>query len=199
VVVVAAVGNHAQEGNATPYPAAYPDVIGVGSVGAGGIRSAFSQHGPYVDLVATGEKITVAAPGSGHTAIDGTSFAAPFVAATAALLLERFPSLSPAQVARRLVATADPAPAGRRSDDYGYGLLNPYRALTETLGPNRAAPPARAVVHAEDPAVLARQARRARAQDRALIAAAVGAGVVVLVGVLAVVVRRGRRRGWRPA
>ena len=55
------------------------------------------------------------------------SFSAPFVSATAALLLERFPGISPAAVLRRLQATADPAPGGAK--EYGKGLLNPYRAL----------------------------------------------------------------------
>jgi membrane-anchored mycosin MYCP len=199
VVVVAAVGNHATDGNPTPYPAANPDVIGVGAVDASGVRAPYSQHGSYVDLMAAGDKVTMAAPGSGQATNDGTSFAAPYVAATAALILQRFPGLSPAQVQRRLIATADPAPGGRRSDEYGYGLLNPYRALTETLSPERAAPRPAAVLHAEDPAALALARRRERAQDRALVAAAVGVGVVLLAGVLVVVVRRGRRRGWRPA
>ena len=199
VVVVAAAGNHGQEGNPTPYPASYPDVIGVGAIGPDGQRAPFSQHGGYVDIMATGDKITVAARGAGHTTGQGTSYAAPFVAATAALIEQRFPTLTPAQVARRLIATADPAPGGGRSDEYGYGLLNPYRAMTETLGPDEPRVPAPAVVHTEDPATVAFQARRHRAQQISLVVAAVGAGVVVLVGLLAVVVRRGRRRDWRPA
>jgi type VII secretion-associated serine protease mycosin len=199
VVVVAAAGNHATDGNWTPYPAANDDVIGVGATDAGGLRASYSQHGDYVDLTAVGDKVTMAAVGPGQTVESGTSFAAPYVAATAALVLQRFPGLTPAQVQRRLIATADPAPGGRRSDEYGYGLLNPYRALTETLSPERAAPPVPAVLHTEDPAVLALQARRAHARTMSLVVAAVGAGVVVLVGILAVVVRRGRRRGWRPA
>jgi membrane-anchored mycosin MYCP len=199
VVVVAAVGNHATEGNPTPYPAADDGVIGVGATDAAGLRASYSQHGGYVDLTAVGDKVTMAAVGSGQTIESGTSFAAPYVAATAALVLQRFPDLSPAQVQRRLIATADPAPGGRRSDDYGYGLLNPYRALTETLAPEKAAPAAPVVMHTEDPAVLALRARRAHARTMSLVVAAVGAGVVVLVGILAVVVRRGRRRGWRPA
>jgi membrane-anchored mycosin MYCP len=139
VVVVAAAGNqgNASQGNPTPYPAAYSGVIGVGAVDANGSRADFSQHGPYVDIVAAGAGVTVATPGSGHTALDGTSFATPFVSATAALILQREPRLKPAQVQRRLIATADPAPGGKRSDEYGFGLLNPYRALTETLGPDR--------------------------------------------------------------
>jgi membrane-anchored mycosin MYCP len=120
------------------------------------------------------------------------------VAATAALLKQRFPSLTPAQVARRILATTDPAPGGRRSELYGFGVLNPYRALTETLGPESPPPPAPAVMHTEDPAALALAARRAHAQDMSLLAAAIGVGVVLLVVVLAAALRRGRRRGWRP-
>jgi type VII secretion-associated serine protease mycosin len=198
VVVVAAAGNHAQEGDPTPYPAAYPDVIGVGAVSADGQRAGFSQHGDYVDIMAVGDRVTVAARRAGHTAGQGTSYAAPFVAATAALIEQRFPGLSPAQVARRLLATADPAPGGARSDEYGYGLLNPYRALTETLGPDRPAAPPPAVVHTEDPAVVALHERRAHSQQVAMVAAGVGVVLVAVVALLAVVVRRGRRRGWRP-
>jgi membrane-anchored mycosin MYCP len=199
VTVVAAAGNDAQQGNPRPYPASYPGVIGVGAVGPDGQRSAFSQHGDYVDLVAAGDQLTVAARRSGQTTGQGTSYAAPFVAATAALILQRFGPQSPAQVTRRLLATADPAPGGGQSDDYGYGLLNPYRALTETLGPEQ--PPAAApmVMHSEDPAAVALQERRARAERMSMTAAAVGGGVVALVGILAIVLRHGRRRGWRPA
>jgi membrane-anchored mycosin MYCP len=201
VVVVAAVGNDGEpaRGNPTPYPAAYPDVIGVGAIGADGSRAPYSQHGAYVDVMAAGDRVTVAAPPAGHTRAAGTSYAAPFVAATAALLRQRFPTLSPAQVARRIIATADPAPGGRRSDGYGYGLLNPYRALTEGLGPVSAAPPAAVAVPTADPATAAVRARRARARDRAVRVAGGGAGAVLAAGTLAAAARRGRRRGWRPA
>jgi type VII secretion-associated serine protease mycosin len=201
VVVVAAAGNNgrADQGNATPYPAAYPGVIGVGAVTAAGVRADFSQRGEYVDLAAAGDAVTMAAAGGGHTAQSGTSYAAPFVSATAALLLQRFPGSSPAEVTRRLTATADPAPGGSRSDDYGFGLLNPYRALTETLGPRIQASPAPVANLADDPSAIALRERRASSQDTALLVAAAGLGVVLLLGLGAVVLRRGRRRGWRPA
>jgi membrane-anchored mycosin MYCP len=199
VVVVAAVGNNAQDGNPTPYPAAYPGVIGVGATGMDGVRAGFSQHGSYVDLAAAGDRVTATAPRSGQVALSGTSFAAPYVAATAALILQRFPGLGPEQVARRLTATADPAPGGQRSDEYGYGLLNPYRALTETLAPYAAARPVPAAAPTADPAAAARDARRGHARRMSLILAAAGAGGAVLVFAGAAVLRRGRRRGWRPA
>jgi subtilisin family serine protease len=201
VVVVAAAGNNgaADRGNPVPYPAAYPGVIGVGAVTAAGVRAGYSQHGDFVDLAAAGDGVTMAAPRGGHTSGNGTSYAAPFVSATAALLLQRFPDLTPAEVTRRLTATADPAPGGGRSDDYGFGLLNPYRALTETLGPRVPASPAPAVNLADDPSAIALRERRATSRDAALIVAAAGLGAVVLLGLGAVVLRRGRRRGWQPA
>ena len=102
----------------------------------------------------------MAATGGGHAAGNGTSYAAPYVSATAALLLERFPGLSPAEVTRRLTATADPAPGGSRSDDYGFGLLNPYRALTETLGPRSRRRRRRWWNLADDPSAVALRERR---------------------------------------
>jgi type VII secretion-associated serine protease mycosin len=199
VTVVAAAGNDAQQGNPRPYPASYPGVIGVAAIGPDGQRSSFSQHGDYVDIAAAGDQITAPARKAGQTGVQGTSFAAPFVAATAALVLQRFGPLSPEQVTRRLVATADPAPGGGRSDEYGFGLLNPYRALTETLGPDKPPAAAPVVIHSEDPAAVALQDRRDRAQRMSMIAAAVGGGFVALVVIAAIVLRQGRRRQWRPA
>jgi subtilisin family serine protease len=91
IVVVAAVGNLAIQGNPTPYPAAYDGVVGVGAITSTGARYERSQVGPYVDIVAPGDAVTAAAPRGGHNAVSGTSFAVPFVAATAALIRARWP------------------------------------------------------------------------------------------------------------
>ncbi|WP_433290807.1 type VII secretion-associated serine protease mycosin [Actinoplanes sp. CA-030573] len=199
VVVVAAAGNHGDQagGGPLPFPAAYDGVIGVGAVQADGTRAAFSQQGRYVDLVAIGKGVTMAALGAGHTAEDGTSFSTPLVAATAALILERFPRSTPADVERRLKATADPAPGG--GTEYGAGLLNPYRAVTETLVAGNRPPVTPEVMHPNDPAAEALASRRAHSQDMALWIAAVGAGLVLLMVAAALIVRRGRERRWRPA
>jgi type VII secretion-associated serine protease mycosin len=196
VVVVAATGN--EHGRQTgpdriPYPAGYPGVIGVGAIGPDGVRLADSPVGPFVDVMAPGGGVTAAVPGGGLSTFDGTSFAAPFVSATAALLRQREPGLSAAAVTARIVAAADPAPGGAHSDAYGFGILNPYRTVTETLATHTPAAP---------PAVPAGAARPAghRGPDgrRAVELALGGLGTAGLILLGAAMLRRGSRRGWRP-
>ncbi|WP_433230738.1 type VII secretion-associated serine protease mycosin [Micromonospora sp. CA-248260] len=200
VVVVAAAGNLHDGGDPLPYPAAYDGVLGVGAITPAGIRTSFSQVGTYVDLVAPGSEVLMAAPGQGHQRAEGTSYAAPFVAATAALLRQYRPELSAAEVTRRIVGTTDPAPGGRRGG-YGAGVLNPYRAVVETgTGPGPVARSTLALpAERADPALLARQHRRAAARDRALLVATVTGGVLAVAVLLAVVLPRGGRRRWHPA
>jgi type VII secretion-associated serine protease mycosin len=200
VVVVAAAGNQNEQGNPRPYPAAYEGVLGVGAIVPDGTRLPQSQTGGYVDVVAPGGDIIAAATNGGQVGgVSGTSYAAPFVSAAAALLRQYYPTLSAQGVIRRIKATADPAPGGRDSTAYGAGVLNPYRALTETVTnsePERAAPlPAASV----DPAAVAAERQQASTQRLALWLA-LGGGVIAGVTVLcAVVVPRGVRRRWRPA
>jgi membrane-anchored mycosin MYCP len=148
VVVVAAAGNEAQEGNAKRYPAAYPGVIAVGAVGPDGQVSAFSQTDTGVSLVAPG--VDVVGPGAGDDGLvvgeQGTSFAAPFVTGTVALVRAYRPELTAAQVKHRLEVTAD-RPAARALPDpaYGFGMVNPYRAVTAEV-PGESGMPAMAPV-----------------------------------------------------
>jgi len=200
VVVVAAVGNLHDRGDPTPYPAAYPGVIGVGAIGPDGARLPRSQVGSYVDIVAPGGQITAATRVAGHATYEGTSFAAPFVAATAALLRQYRPDEPADAVARRIFATADPAPGGTGSTEYGHGVLNPYRALTErpAAGPAEPDPPAPLPAEEVDPAAQALSVQRTGDRRLALrAAAAVGLGALVTLA-LASVLPRGRRRRWRP-
>jgi membrane-anchored mycosin MYCP len=136
-LLVAAVGNRADQGAVPSYPAAYDGVLGVGSIGIDGVRARDSQVGSYVDLVAPGQDVVGASRVAGHHYWAGTSFAAPFVSGVAALVRSAHPELTAAQVAERLMATADPAPGGRSSREYGAGIVDPYRAVTEDLSGRR--------------------------------------------------------------
>ncbi len=85
VVVVASAGN--SNWNIPQFPAALPNVIAVAATTNQDQKAAFSNYGSAVDVSAPGSGIISTYPG-GHFAIaSGTSFAAPMVAAEAALVL----------------------------------------------------------------------------------------------------------------
>lgn len=198
-LLVAAAGNRQGEGQSKSFPASYDGVLGVGSIDIAGARSDGSQIGPYVDLVAPGEGVLAATRVAGHTYWTGTSFATPFVTATAALVRAAWPELTASEVAERLVATAAPAGGGKGSREYGAGVVDPYRAVTEEL---TAAGPA-AVPQVVDPPRDAATERDLAWWDRVTTLAKLGVGLVALaitvVAVLAWALPRGRRRRWRPA
>lgn len=89
VHLVAATGPGDLDG--TPYPAAYPEVLGVSSVvvhPSGFTLAAGAYHGDAVDILAQGVEVIVphGTSPSGLASATGTSFAAPFVAAGIALI-----------------------------------------------------------------------------------------------------------------
>ena len=140
VVVVAAMGNEFQEGNPVSYPAAYDGVIAVGASDEADRRASFSCTGPHIALVAPGERILSTVPRDPselaqsvlYDSWPGTSMAAPYVAAAAALLLAKDGTLTPAQIRRRLISTADRTPwqGGGVTDEYGSGRLNIQEVLS---------------------------------------------------------------------
>lgn len=123
-VLVAAAGNSGALERF--YPACLPEVIAVGSVGDEGHRSSFSTYGDHLALSAPGERIHSAAL-RGYRANSGTSFAAPFVAGAAALLVSRARrkgrELGGAEV--RSLLTRSATPTGRPFDqETGHGVLD---------------------------------------------------------------------------
>jgi membrane-anchored mycosin MYCP len=201
VVVVAAVGNNntPDKHNPTPYPAAWPGVVGVAAMGPDGLRSPASGEGTFVDIAAPGVHVTIPKPGSGYDYAEGTSFAAPLVAATAALIMARYPKLTGRQVVQRLLATADPAPGGRHSTGYGVGVVNPVRAVTEPidgLSPVEAKALAAPNV---DPVAASAAARAGELRRRAFWLGALGVVAAALALALMLALPAGARRRWRPA
>ena len=167
VVVVAAAGNGDQAPSIpwryASYPAALPHVIGVGAVARDGSVPAYSNRDVrYLDLAAPGSGIfstlpralTRKRPGcalQGYSDCgpedfrdaEGTSYAAPQVAAAAAVLLALRPDLAPDQVTRLLqLAATDMRPATGcracaplRDRLSGWGLLDVAGAVELLAAP----------------------------------------------------------------
>ena len=145
VLCVAAAGNDyytvLEDGTVNPvmYPAAYPHVLSVSSLGPAGASSDFSTANGAVDLAAPGEGVLAAVPVAldddgvpdGYQRLDGTSFSAPIVAGTAAWLMTARPDLGARQAADVLRFSATDVDDPGWDSDTGYGQVNLAAALSE--------------------------------------------------------------------
>jgi subtilisin family serine protease len=99
VVIVAAAGN---QGNIGFFPLIdHPWIIPVVSCDLEGRYDPISNIGPSIakrGVMAPGVNITSTVPGGGYRLMSGTSFAAPFVTGTIALLQSIFEGATPAQL-----------------------------------------------------------------------------------------------------
>ncbi len=139
VVVVAASGNSGTKGNPVEYPAALPNVVSVGATGPSDKIASFSSHNITVDVAAPGVNVFGARSsinlicraynGTPYCTASGTSFAAPYVAGAAALVLSVNPNLTPAQVENILTSTATDLGQPGTDSYYGAGLINVEKAV----------------------------------------------------------------------
>ncbi len=162
VLVVAAAGNEGH--TAIAYPARAPDVIAVGATTEHGCLANYTNDGSGLTLVAPGGGADADLPGDPNchpelppgrdiyqetftgssvrrfgmpSGYEGTSMAAPHVAATAALIIASRvlgPRPTPAQITARLRATARKLGGVADARLYGAGLVN-AAAATAPGGP----------------------------------------------------------------
>ena len=139
-LVVSAAGNDGYERQR--FPAAAEGVLSVGALAQSLDIASFSTRGTWIDLMAPGENLLSLGRGqsNGVRLGQGSSFAAPAVAAGASLVKARFPYFDANQIANQLVRTAKTHVDSVTGSQYqildiGQAVKQPYRShwqVTET-------------------------------------------------------------------
>jgi serine protease AprX len=165
VVVVAAAGNYATNGQESGVPFAPGNDPFVITVGASDIQNTISTGddvvapwsawgytpdgfmkpdisapGRYlIGPVSSGTGLAIGRPSNvvapGYMELSGTSFSAPMVSGAAAMLLAQHPNWTPDQVKGALMVSANPTPAAAPGS-LGTGELNVFRARMISNPPN---------------------------------------------------------------
>ena len=198
VLVIAPNAADDQNVKGAVYPGSLPGVLSVGdtlnqsSTSSGTAGSATASSAP-ADLRAPGDAVLSVGPGGGAFIGSGAAYSAALVAGTAALMDAYHPGLSLAQRTNRLMTTAYPS----TTDSSGTGgVVDPYAAVATILPDEYHSSannvPAPTPVRPLPPSTASDGLRTGWA--------VVGVGLVVLLLALgvAVTVRRGRERHWRP-
>lgn len=124
ILLVAAAGNTGDKG--VQYPAAFNEVMAVGSVDQYGDIAKSSAVGDEVEIVAPGELVRSTGFFDDELVSSGTSLAAPQVAAAASLIWEKDMEM-PADFVRELLSQS--ANSYGAKEKYGNGLLDTEYAL----------------------------------------------------------------------
>jgi subtilisin family serine protease len=122
------------------YPASVSSVNSVAAADRFGQRSSFSQYGTGLKFTAPGDEIfTTDRTGSDGGAngdyytVSGTSFASPYAAGVAALVISQNPTFTADQVETAMAVGCTDMGITGYDTDYGYGLVNAFRALASRL------------------------------------------------------------------
>jgi type VII secretion-associated serine protease mycosin len=204
VVVVASAGN---EGSAVDEPAALPGVVAVGAVDKDANLWEDSNTGKGLVLTAPGVDIVGVNPtkSNGYGVASGTSEAAAFVSGAAALVRAKFPDLTAGQVINRLIKSATFAHhKGLKAPDeeYGYGIIRPYSALTMDIPAGPKKNPLGQISSSNSTSGEASkgtgtstEAKKKKSSSSNILVIAGGVAAVVVIGAIVIVVIRSRRNG----
>lgn len=209
-LVVASAGNRNTSTSAADgprYPAAYDGVLSVTATDSVGNVTDDSIHGSHVELAAPGSDVLTAAANGGDCLYGAdepsSSYATGYAAAAAALVKSAAPDATPDDVSYRLMASALRANPDARDDVNGWGLVQPYDALTMVPGADERGPanPATgtqaAAVVPPTVALEPIEAADPFTRTRALTIGAVVVGALALSGAAVIVVAR--QRSAQPA
>ncbi len=124
------------------YPSSIPIVNSVAALNRTGARASFSQFGTGLDFSAPGQTIYACdrTGSAGYVAgdyviVDGTSFASPYAAGVAALVISRNPALTSAQVETIMRNTAVDLGTAGYDTGFGWGFVNANNAVIAAAPP----------------------------------------------------------------
>lgn len=136
IVHFASMGN--ENVSTGSYPASLTTVVGVVALDHNGARASFSNYGASSGISAPGQTIYAADRtgsagyvGGDYVNVNGTSFASPYTAGCAALVLSAAPSLTAPQVETALYDSAVDLGTAGWDTTFGWGFVNVHAALLE--------------------------------------------------------------------
>lgn len=139
ILVVASAGNSGNSAgtdNSMAYPARYDSVISVGATDANNKRANFSSTGTALDVMAPGKAIPSTYLNNSYGTGDGTSQAAPYVSGMLALMKQKFPEKSGAELRQMLESSVMDLGATGRDNLHGLGLIQfPKNVAKEEVAP----------------------------------------------------------------
>ena len=132
ILCVCASGNNGTTSGVL-FPASMDNTISVGAIDSSHTHATYSNGGSNLDVVASGTNIFTTIRGGEYSnytyfgdsyqSISGTSFACPFVAATAALCFAKNSAATPEFVKMCITETAKDLGDSGKDDYYGYGQV----------------------------------------------------------------------------
>ncbi len=130
VIVVGIAGNEGKP--EVLYPGKYPTVLAVSATDPTDALAYFSSWGAEVAIAAPGHEVVSLLPGGRAAVNSGTSFAAPHVSGTLALILSANSSLSAQEAVGILLGNC--TPLGSAGDvRFGAGLVNTARGVAAAV------------------------------------------------------------------
>lgn len=122
------------------YPGSSPNVNAVASLNRNGLASYFTNYGQGIKFAAPGEEIfttdrtgRASEPGD-YAVVSGTSFASPYTAAVAALIISVHPDWTATQVEQQMQRTCRDLGTPGYDTTFGYGLPDAFKAVS-TIAP----------------------------------------------------------------
>jgi len=148
ILVVAAAGNNGTvdgSGDTVNYPARYDSVIAVAASDSNNNRASFSTTGSTIEVAAPGVNIFSTYLGNKYVSMSGTSMAAPYASGNLALLKQAHPTLTAAELRKKLQENVIDLGASGKDTWFGFGLIQAPKPTQTTPVEDTTSEPAQTV------------------------------------------------------